>query len=67
MLSLAAGLITMDWIAGQSLLPDLRCGPATFDSRMQPLDFLVGLAMAALALSVLSGGRRGVRGTAHPG
>ncbi|HZU19504.1 MAG TPA: hypothetical protein VFD01_23270 [Candidatus Dormibacteraeota bacterium] len=66
-LSLAVGLVMMGWIAGEYLLPDIRFGLATFDTWMQPFYLLVGLAMAALALSVLSDSRRGLRGAARPG
>jgi hypothetical protein len=67
-LSLAVGLVMMGWIAGEYLLlPDIRFGLATFDTWMQPFYLLVGLAMAALALSALSDSRRGLRGAARPG
>lgn len=59
-LSLIAGAIMMGWIVGEYILmPNARFGLAVLDaSWLQPLYFLVGLAMAALALRILPGGWR---------
>jgi hypothetical protein len=64
--SLAAGVIMMGWIIGEYiLLPITRFNFADPTTWQQGLYFLVGLAMAVLALRVVPGGWRGMLHTAH--
>lgn len=66
-LSLIAGVIMMGWIAGEYvLLPDIRFSFVAFGwAWLQPFYFLIGLAMAVLALRVLPGGWRSLPRAAH--
>jgi hypothetical protein len=65
--SLAAGVIMMGWVIGEYILvPDIRFSFTDLATWQQGLFFLVGLAMAVLALRVISGGWRSTLHTAHP-
>lgn len=69
--SLVAGVIAMGWIVGEYVLvPAIRfdfANPAAAlqHGNQQPLWFLIGLAMAVLALRVVPGGWRGMLHEAH--
>ena len=65
--SLAAGGIMMGWVIGEYiLLPIARFSFIDPTTWQQGLFFLVGLAMAVLALRVNAGGWRSMLRTAHP-
>src|SRR5437016_5454698 len=70
--SVAAGVLMMGWIVGEYILvPAIRFNFADIGASIQqvtwqqPLYFLVGLAMAVLALRIVPGGWRQLPRTAH--